>query len=56
MTVDQYSRDVSAFLMWAAEPHLEARKELGFKAMIFLVVFGCLLGFVKRRIWADIPH
>ncbi len=24
-TVDQYAHDVSAFLMWAAEPHLEAR-------------------------------
>jgi ubiquinol-cytochrome c reductase cytochrome c1 subunit len=56
MTVDQYSKDVAAFLMWAAEPHLEARKELGFKAMIFLIVFGSLLGFVKRKVWADVPH
>jgi len=55
-TVDQYAKDVSAFLMWAAEPHLEARKQTGFKAMIFLIVFGCLLGFVKRKVWADVPH
>lgn len=55
-TVDQYSRDVSAFLMWAAEPHLEARKETGFKAMVFLVVFGVLLGFVKRKVWSDVAH
>ena len=53
-TVDQYAHDVAAFLMWAAEPHLEARKELGFKAMIFLIVFGSLLGFVKRKVWADV--
>ena len=46
-TVDQYAKDVSAFLMWAAEPHLEARKELGFSS---------LLGFVKRKVWADVPH
>ena len=32
-TVDQYARDVSAFLMWAAEPHLEDRKRLGFQVM-----------------------
>ena len=23
-TLDQYAKDVTAFLMWAAEPHLEA--------------------------------
>ena len=39
-TVDQYSRDVSAFLMWAAEPHLEDRKKTGFRVMIFLVLFA----------------
>lgn len=50
-TVDQYSRDVSAFLMWAAEPHLEARKELGFKVMIFLIVFASLLYFTKKKVW-----
>jgi hypothetical protein len=25
-TVDRYSKDIAAFLMWAAEPHLVARK------------------------------
>ena len=39
-TVDQYARDVSAFLMWASEPHLEARKQTGFKVMIFLLDSG----------------
>ena len=37
-TVAQYAKDVTAFLMWAAEPHLEARKELGFKTLAFLLV------------------
>ena len=36
--VDQYAKDVSAFMMWAAEPHLEARKRIGFQVMIFLLV------------------
>lgn len=55
-TVDQYSQDVSAFLMWAAEPHLEARKQTGFKVIFFLVVFAAMLYFVKRRIWSDVAH
>ena len=36
-TVDQYAKDVAAFMMWAAEPHLEARKRIGFQVMIFLI-------------------
>ena len=36
-TVEQYSKDVTAFMMWAAEPHLEARKRIGFQVMIFLL-------------------
>ena len=28
-TLDQYAKDVAAFLMWAAEPHLEQRKRIG---------------------------
>ncbi|PYE87124.1 cytochrome c1 [Phyllobacterium leguminum] len=55
-TVDQYSRDVSAFLMWAAEPHLEERKQTGFRVMVFLVLFAGLVYLVKRRVWANVPH
>lgn len=51
-TVDQYARDVTAFMMWAAEPHLEARKQLGFKVILFLIVFAGLLYFTKKKIWA----
>jgi cytochrome c1 len=53
-TVDQYSKDVSAFLMWVAEPHLEKRKETGFKAIAFLIVLAGLLYFTKKKIWARI--
>ena len=55
-TVDQYSRDVSAFLMWAAEPHLEARKQTGFAVMIFLVLFAGLVYATKRKVWANVAH
>ncbi len=39
-TVAQYAKDVTAFLMWAAEPHMEARKRIGFQVMIFLLVLA----------------
>jgi ubiquinol-cytochrome c reductase cytochrome c1 subunit len=55
-TVEQYSRDISAFLMWAAEPHLVERKSLGFVVMIFLIGFAGMLYAVKRRVWSKIPH
>jgi ubiquinol-cytochrome c reductase cytochrome c1 subunit len=53
-TLDQYSRDVAAFLMWTAEPKLEERKAMGLRVMIFLIVFATLLFFVKKRIWARV--
>jgi ubiquinol-cytochrome c reductase cytochrome c1 subunit len=51
-SVEQYTRDVAAFLMWAAEPHLEARKRIGFQVMAFLVIFAGLLYFTKKKIWS----
>src|SRR5690606_4854296 len=39
-TVQQYAHDVAAFLMWTAEPKLEARKSTGFRVMVFLVLFA----------------
>jgi cytochrome c1 len=53
-TVDQYAKDVTAFLTWTAEPHLEARKEMGFKVMIYLIVLALLLYFTKKKIWARV--
>ncbi len=55
-TMDQYARDVSAFLMWAAEPKMEARKATGFSVMAFLLLFGALVYLTKRRIWSGLPH
>ena len=50
-TLDNYSRDVAAFLSWAAEPNLLERRRIGLRVMIFLIVFAVLLYFVKKRIW-----
>jgi len=55
-TVEQYARDISAFLMWTAEPKLEARKKTGLVVMLFLVVFAFLMYYSKRKLWSDIAH
>jgi ubiquinol-cytochrome c reductase cytochrome c1 subunit len=55
-TLDQYAKDISAFLMWAAEPHMEARKQTGFVVLIFLVLFAGLVFLTKRKIWANEAH
>jgi len=55
-TLPQYSKDVAAFLMWAAEPKLEERKKTGFRAMLFLLVFAGFVGFLKKRIWSNVAH
>jgi ubiquinol-cytochrome c reductase cytochrome c1 subunit len=52
-TVDQYARDVAAFLHWAAEPSLEQRKRIGFQVMIFLIVFAGLMYFTKKKVWSQ---
>ena len=53
-STEQYAKDVAAFLMWAAEPHLEARKRIGFQVMIFLIVFAGLLYFTKKKVWSAV--
>ncbi len=50
-TQEQLSKDVVTFLTWAAEPHLEARKKLGFKSVIFLLILTILVYLVKKKIW-----
>ncbi len=55
-TVDQYAKDVAAFLMWTAEPHLDQRKRVGFMTMIFLIVFAGLMYLTKKRVWSDVKH
>jgi ubiquinol-cytochrome c reductase cytochrome c1 subunit len=55
-TVDQMAQDVAAFMMWAAEPKLEERKETGFRVMVFLALFAGMVYLVKRRIFASVAH
>jgi ubiquinol-cytochrome c reductase cytochrome c1 subunit len=52
-TVPQMAKDVSAFLTWAAEPKLEARKQAGWAALLFLLIFTGLAYLSYRTIWAE---
>ena len=52
-TVDQMAKDVSAFLVWAAEPKLENRHAAGLAVAIFLL-FGTILGYLAyQQTWRD---
>lgn len=53
-TLDQYAKDVAAFLAFASEPHLEARHETGVRVMLFLAVLTALLYGAKRKIWQKV--
>lgn len=55
-TVDNYSRDVVAFLSWAADPSLDTRKRIGWQVILYLIVTTGLLYLGKKRIWAGIKH
>ncbi|UNF45812.1 cytochrome c1 [Bartonella krasnovii] len=55
-TVEYYARDVAAFLMWAADPHMEIRKKTGFRVILFLIIFGGLVYIFKNRIWRSLEE
>jgi|TARA_R110002124_G_scaffold15554_6_gene67474 ubiquinol-cytochrome c reductase cytochrome c1 subunit len=52
--VHHEAEDLAAFLMWAAEPHMMARKHAGFVAVLFLTLLAVLLYLTNKRLWA--PH
>jgi ubiquinol-cytochrome c reductase cytochrome c1 subunit len=51
-TTEQISMDVSAFMMWTAEPKLNARKEAGFIGVFMLSILAVLLYLTNKRLWA----
>ncbi len=51
-TETQMAKDVTTFLTWAAEPHLEARHKMGFKVFIFLIILLTLVYFSKQKVWS----
>ncbi|ARR55487.1 cytochrome c1 [Rhizorhabdus wittichii DC-6] len=55
-TVDQMAKDVSAFLIWTAEPKLEKRHATGVAVLGFLLIATILAFLAYRNIWAGIKH
>jgi len=51
-TKDQISKDVTTFLVWAADPHLEARHRMGFKVFFFLIILLTLVYLSKQKVWS----
>lgn len=53
-TTENYARDVSAFLAWAADPSHDQRKRIGWQVMLYLLVTTALLYAGKRRVWSKL--
>ena len=53
---DNYSRDVAAFLSWAADPSLDQRKRIGWQVILYLIVTTGLLYLGKKGIWSALKH
>ena len=51
-TKAQIARDVTTFLVWAADPHLEARHKMGFKVFFYLIVLLTLVYLSKQKVWS----
>ena len=53
-TEEQMAKDVTTFLMWAAEPHLEVRHKMGFKVILYLIILTILVYFSMKKIWSRV--
>ncbi len=51
-TTAQMAKDVTTFLVWAAEPHLESQHRMGFKAIIYLIILLTLVYMSKQKVWS----
>lgn len=54
--VQHMAEDVSAFLMWTAEPKLGARKQAGFAGVALLGLLSVLLYLTNKKLWAPIKN
>ena len=50
------AKDISAFLMWTAEPKMMARKQAGLVSVLFLIVLSVLLYLTNKRLWWPLKH
>lgn len=50
----QMAEDVSAFLMWAAEPKLHDRKAAGARNFLYIAFLAVLLYLTNKKLWAAV--
>ena len=55
-TVDQMAKDVSAFLVWAAEPTMQKRHQTGFAVLGFLLFATALAYGAYLTVWRGVKH
>jgi ubiquinol-cytochrome c reductase cytochrome c1 subunit len=55
-TVEQYATDVSAYLQWAADPHMEERKRTGIVVLAFLIALAGLMWLAYKSVWRNEAH
>jgi len=46
------AKDVTTFLVWAADTHLEARHKMGFKVFFYLIILLTLVYLSKQKVWS----
>ena len=53
-TEKQMAKDVTTFLMWSAEPHLETRHKTGFRVIVYLIILSILVYLTMKKIWSRV--
>ena len=53
-TKEQMAKDITTFLMWSAEPHLETRHKTGFRVIVYLIILSILVFLTMKKIWSRI--
>ncbi len=53
-TEEQMAKDVTSFLMWSAEPHLETRHKTGFRVIVYLIILTILVYLTMKKIWSRV--
>ena len=53
-TEEQMAKDVTNFLMWSAEPHLETRHKTGFRVIVYLIILSILVYLTMKKIWSRV--
>ena len=53
-TPEQMAKDIVTFMAWSAEPHLEARHKIGFRALVYLFIITLLVYFSMKKIWSRV--